>query len=223
MLLSLAIAPALILLFYIYIRDKYEKEPIRLLVVGVFFGLIITVPIVLVGNILTLFLPSHAGQNFEAFYTSFVIAAFVEEIFKYVVLFFLVWSNRNFNEKFDGLVYAVFVSLGFAAVENILYVFSEDMGGMVTALTRAVFSVPGHGLFAVFMGYFLSKARFNHPGYLVLAFVVPWLIHGVFNFFLLWTNPLGIYAFALLLALLWHYAFKIMRYYIQISPFKPII
>ena len=90
-----------------YIRDKYEKEPIRLLLLGV-FGLLISAPIMAVEIIY-----DDPNKNFliEALYTSFIVASGTEGLFKFIILYFLVWKNKNFNEPFDGIVYAVFIFL----------------------------------------------------------------------------------------------------------------
>ena len=164
----MALAPVIIVCFYVYIRDKYEKEPIRLLLLGVFFGLLISAPIMAVENLLTTMTPN---KNFliEALYTSFIVASGTEELFKFIILYFLVWKNKNFNEPFDGIVYAVFISLGFAGIENVLYIFNPYLGGYQTAIARAIFSVPGHGLFGVSMGYYYAIAKFNKTT-LVTAF-----------------------------------------------------
>ena len=221
-LLPLAVAPVFIFLFYIYIRDKYEKEPIRLLVIGTTFGAVIAFPIVFAGNYALLLLPIDATMLQDAAFNAFVVAAFIEEFFKYIVLFFLIWRNPNLNEPFDGIVYAVFISLGFAFVENILYVFSEDVGGLTTALVRAVISVPGHGLFGVIMGYyftcaFYAKAKNQRTMYLALALVAPVVMHGIYNFLLL-TNVYKV-VFLGFFALLWHISLKKMKSHIEISPF----
>ncbi|HOA80999.1 MAG TPA: PrsW family glutamic-type intramembrane protease, partial [Defluviitaleaceae bacterium] len=101
-LLQMALAPVIIVCFYVYISDKYEKEPIRLLLLGVFFGLLISAPIMAVENLLTTMTPN---KNFliEALYTSFIVASGTEELFKFIILYFLVWKNKNFNEPFDGI------------------------------------------------------------------------------------------------------------------------
>jgi len=220
-LLSLAIAPIFICAFYFYIRDKYEKEPINLLTVGLFFGVVITFPIVFMGNVLMLFLPSGASLAFEAFYIAFVISSFTEEFFKYIVLFFLTWRNKNFNEKFDGIVYAVFVSLGFAFLENILYVFSDELGGTSTAINRAIFSVPGHALFGAHMGYYFGLAKFDGHKYLVVAFLSPWLIHAIYNYILLSDIPFTLPIFTIFAACLWVSGLKKMDRLVKASPFKP--
>ena len=221
-LFSLALAPAFIVAFYIYIRDKYEKEPIKLLITGLVFGAFILVPIVRTQNLLLLFAP-NAGVMTEAFFCAFMVAALTEEFFKYIVLFFLVWRNDNFNERFDGIVYAVFISLGFAGVENLLYVFNPSIGGVSTALSRALFAVPGHAFFGVAMGYYFAIARFepwNRHKHLTLAFFVPFMLHGVYNFILMSDMPYLMVIFCVFIAYLWTSGFKKMKNHIQMSPFK---
>ena len=222
MLLPMAIAPALICAFYIYIRDKYEKEPIRLLLIGIIFGVIITYPIIHTENIVTARLPA-VGKAAEAFYLSFIVAAFVEEGYKFILLYFLTWKNKNLNERFDGIVYAVFISLGFAGLENILYVLSPEMGGFETALMRAVYSVPGHAFFGVAMGYYFALSKFenhNRKSFMLKAFLVPWAIHGVYNFILLSGYKYFMFAFIPFLFWLWLSGFKKMRVHLEKSPFK---
>lgn len=220
MLLQAALAPVLIVLFYIYIRDKYEKEPFKLLFTGVLFGVIICAPIVFVENIISGGIPESGGLK-EAFLTSFFVASAVEEFFKFIVLFFLTWKNRNLNEWFDGIVYSVFISLGFAGFENILYVFNPEMGGMETALLRAVFSIPGHALFGVCMGYYFSLARFcgnNRAGMLLRAFIVPFFLHGTYDFILL--ADFNFLFFVVFVVYLWISGFRKIKRHIQNSPFK---
>ncbi len=221
-LISVAIAPVLIFAIYIYIRDKYEKEPLKLLMTGVLYGVFITVPIVHTENFVTLFIP-NAGVTMEAFYLAFIVAALVEEGFKFLILFFLVWKNDNFNERFDGIVYAVFISLGFAGLENIMYVLNPEIGGMRTAISRAIFSVPGHGLFGVAMGYYFALIKFvpeNRFKLTLCAFFVPWALHGIYNFILLLNIPYFMFIFVPFVAYLWVVGFKKMKYHIEDSPFK---
>ena len=221
--LPLAIAPTLACLCYIYIRDKYEKEPYRLLVLGLLVGAIITAPIIEVEAIIVSWMPV-LGVKGEALYISFLVASLVEEGFKLLVLWLLVWRERNFNEKFDGIVYAVFISLGFAGVENVLYVVSPELGGLQTALSRAIYSVPSHGFFGVSMGYYLAMLRFEPEHklrYALSAFIVPFLLHGVFDFILLAEIPHFMLLFLPFVAWMWWGGLKKMRKHLARSPFKP--
>jgi len=223
-LIALALAPALICLIYIFIRDKYEREPIRLLVVGVLAGAIITFPIIRASGFMAIFMPITLSQTGEAIFTSFAIAGFVEEGFKFAVLYFLVWHNRNLNEKMDGIVYAVFISLGFAAVENFLYVLHPQMGGLQTALSRAVISVPSHGFFGVLMGYYFAMAKFemsSRKKFILLAFLVPWIVHGIYNSLLLIGSPWLFAVFAVFVVMMWFNGFGKIKKHLAASPFKP--
>jgi len=218
----LAVAPVLICLVYMYIRDKYEKEPWRLLAVGVVFGAVLTFAIVRTQGFVAGFMPI-TGQLGEALYMSFAVAALVEEGFKFAVLFFLTWRNRELNERVDGIVYAVFISLGFAAVENVLYVFSPQMGGLDTALMRAVVSVPAHGLFGVMMGYYFAMAKFKpqkRGRHMLNGFFVPLATHGVYNAILLSGYTYAMVVFVPFLLLLWHNGLKKIKLHLAASPFK---
>lgn len=221
MLIRLALAPVLIILCYIFFRDKYEKEPLYLLFTGVLFGIIISFPILFFENFIDKFSPS--GGNAEAFFNAFFVASFVEEFFKFIVLFFLIRKNNNFNEPFDGIAYCVFISLGFAGFENVLYVINPQMGGIETAFLRAIFSVPGHALFAVFMGYYFSLSKFipeKKKIMLVLSFAVPFLLHGVYDFILLADIPLYFIPFGIFTVFLWLGGFIKMKKHLKVSPFK---
>ena len=99
------------------------------------------------------------GLSYAA-YTAFIVAALTEEGMKFLAFYFFFWKNRNFNERFDGIVYAVYISLGFAGIENILYVFT---GGYSVGVIRALTAVPAHALFGIVMGYYFGMAKFN-PG-----------------------------------------------------------
>lgn len=186
-LLVLALAPVFILAFYVYYRDKYEKEPIRLLLFSLGLGILITIPVIFVERGFGLIMPPLA-QSGKAVYNAFLVAGFTEEAFKFMAFFFLIWKSSHFNEKFDGIVYAVFISLGFAGIENILYVFNY---GEVTAYTRAFISVPAHALFGVTMGYYFGLAKFytkKRKSFLIRAILYPIILHGVFDFILMLQN-----------------------------------
>jgi RsiW-degrading membrane proteinase PrsW (M82 family) len=216
-LVQAASAPILIGAIYIYIRDKYEKEPYAMLVSGLMYGIYSTLVIWSVG----IFLEKLFPHEETPFFSAFVSSAGIEEGVKFLFLYFLVWRNPNFNEPFDGIVYGVFVALGFALLENIIYVLHDNLGGYSTALARAVFSVPAHGLFGVEMGYYLAAAKFERKKkYLFFAFFIPYLLHAVYNYILfldkklLWVPFLGFVLF------LWFLGLKRMRLLLECSPFK---
>ena len=162
------------------------------------------------------------NKNFliEALYTSFIVASGTEELFKFIILYFLVWKNKNFNEPFDGIVYAVFISLGFAGIENVLYIFNPYLGGYQTAIARAIFSVPGHGLFGVSMGYYYAIAKFNKTT-LVTAFSALF-IHGIYDFILI-SNISFLMILCSFCSIFVDTRYEKSKEHIQQSPFKPRI
>ena len=180
LLLGLAILPVIVLMIYIYRQDKYQKEPVKLLI-RAFIGGILAIPL----DFLVVDIINSIYYSETAFYSAFFEAGLPEELCKFAFLFLLIWRRKEFDEYMDGIVYAVFVGLGFACVENILYVFNY---GIQTGIVRAVLSVPGHFLFAVIMGYFFSLAKFdkkNRAKNLLLSIVCAALAHGLFDWLLM--------------------------------------
>ncbi len=182
-LLIISLAPVFIIGGYVYFRDKYEKEPIRLVLIAMFLGGLSVIPILVLEGFLDSFTEQFSGLM-SAAWNAFVVAAFSEELFKYIFLYLLIWRSREFNEKFDGIVYAVFVSLGFAAVENVLYVFGN---GYSTGVMRALTAVPAHAVFGVTMGFYFGMAKFYPKQQNILklkALLYPILLHGIYDFIL---------------------------------------
>lgn len=179
-LIILSLAPVIILAFWVYTRDKYDKEPIRKLILALVAGALVPIPVLLLNyGVLMHFIPENAFQ--AALHKAFVQAAFAEEGFKMLAFMLLFWKSKDFNERFDGIVYAVFISLGFAAVENVLYVTGN---GWQTGVMRALTAVPGHALDGVVMGYFIGRAKFDPLKRRVLlayALIVPVLLHGAYD------------------------------------------
>lgn len=187
-LLALALAPALFIMVYIYVKDKYEREPISLLLknfgLGASASVIMTLVIGAFGNV---FLPVTDPESVvQQFVKAFIVVALVEEFSKYVIVRFYAQKNKEFDEPFDGIVYAVMVAMGFAALENIMYVFQF---GMTNGIVRAFTAVPAHATFGILMGYFMGKAKFaktkkekirlNLTGLFAAT-----LFHGLYDFFL---------------------------------------
>lgn len=155
-LVAAALLPPLVLMSVVYRMDRLEREPPALLA-GLFLrGVLAMFPILILELLASQFVDFFYWQPLVyLFLTYFVIPGFVEEGVKFRVLRRRTWNEPNFNYRFDGVVYAVFVSLGFAAVENVLYVLTS---GFSTAVLRAIFSIPGHAMFGVIMGLSFSQA-----------------------------------------------------------------
>ena len=153
-----AVIPAAFLLRFIYRHDHIEKEPGGLLVALLGGGLLAALCSIVLEGIGNTLLDVTVSQDSLAYYIilAFVVVAAVEEGTKMFFMKKFSWRHPHFNYLFDGVVYAVFVSLGFAAYENIQYVFNY---GLSVALPRAFLSIPGHMGFAVFMGIFYARAK----------------------------------------------------------------
>ncbi|GGW70427.1 RsiW-degrading membrane proteinase PrsW (M82 family) [Winogradskyella epiphytica] len=184
-LLIAAIAPVLAILIYIYVQDKYEKEPKRLLISSFLFGGIISIFIVFAlyfftGRLIPVTDPFSIWQQFIQ---AFIVVALAEEFSKYVIVKYYAQPKKEFNEPYDGIIYAVMVSMGFACTENIMYVLD---GGYEIAILRAFTAVPAHATFGILMGYFMGKAKFSKNRTFLnltgLFFAV--LFHGAYDFFL---------------------------------------
>lgn len=184
-----SLAPVLILMIYIYNKDKFQKEPLPMLLKALLGGVLAAALDVLILSVL------HPEQWFNltdplhiALFQAFGQAALPEEFCKLVFLYLFIWKSQYFDEYYDGLEYAACVGLGFAGLENILYVMQ---GGLGVAVSRALFAVPAHFFFAIFMGYFFSFAKFKPSQkhfYLFLALFVPVLMHGIYDFVLMYAE-----------------------------------
>jgi protease PrsW len=221
-LLLLAVAPVIILLVYVYYRDKYEHEPLGLLFKGLVMGALTVLPVLAIGLLFRVWMPP-AGTFANAAYNAFVLAALPEEGFKLLAVMWLIWKNPNFNERFDGIVYAVFVSLGFAMVENVMYVMGQN-GGTHVGLMRAITAVPAHAIFGIVMGFRLGLARFVPSSRLLnllLAFIYPVLLHGLYDVLLMSGHQLLLLLFLPLLGGMYWNGQRLMRRAMQYSPFNP--
>jgi RsiW-degrading membrane proteinase PrsW (M82 family) len=204
-----SLAPVFIILFYIY------------LIKALLLGIVIVIPVIFVERMLMNMMP-QSGKVAAAAYHAFVVAGFTEEVFKFLALYILVWRSPSFNEKFDGIVYAVFVSLGFAGVENVLYVLD---GGMQTALTRALTAVPAHAIFGIAMGYYLGNAHMYkelRSGYLARAILVPILLHGIYDFILMVEIGWLLLLFIPYVIILYIMGMRKMKILSDSSIFKPL-
>ena len=183
-----AVVPGLLLLYYVYSKD-FNPEPKRLIYKGFLYGaLSVFVSTLISGPLLNLGLyTNNPATLLDAVKVSFFGAAIPEESAKLFMLWLLLRKCPEFDERYDGMVYAACVGLGFACVENLMYVLSSGAAWFYVSTTRALFAVPGHFAFAIAMGYYYSK---NHFGWrrasgldsLAGACAAPWYLRhpGVF-------------------------------------------
>ncbi|WP_299124470.1 PrsW family glutamic-type intramembrane protease [uncultured Winogradskyella sp.] len=184
-LLLLAVAPVFTIIIYIYFQDKYEKEPAGLLIASFLFGAIVSIIIVTILYLFTgHFIPiTDKFSVWQQFIQAFVVVALSEEFSKYVIVKYFNQPKKAFNEPYDGIIYAVMVSMGFACTENIMYVLE---GGYQTAILRAFTAVPAHATFGILMGYFMGKAKFSNNRFKLnmAGLFLAVLFHGAYDFFL---------------------------------------
>lgn len=253
-LLVAALVPAIILCVYVYRKDRTEKEPLGLLLKLMALGAVICFPAATLeelvqGIIDDLFMPYTTVVDGQAYLSGslfylyhaceyFIGVALIEEGLKFVVLYLVTRNNKNFNSLFDGIIYSVFVSLGFAALENVMYVTSY---GLSNALVRAVTAVPAHMFFAVLMGYYYSlwnlcrkaaekekqfksqgfiraNSREFSPGkFLTMSLVMSTAAHGLYDYCCTLDSTLASLAFAVFLAILYVYCFGKIRKFSRID------
>lgn len=204
-LLILALIPVGCFIGWIYYKDKYEREPPIKLVEYFVLGILV--------SILAIFIELYLSKlnNFNGIlsniYTAFFVAALTEEGLKSIILIPMLLREKNFNEKLDGIIYSIFLSLGFATIENIIYLMRERIDLLFSlSITRGLISIPSHIMFAITMGYYISKYKFdkyNKKKYLYFAVIIPILLHGVFDFILMIGYRWAIIVFVVYLIFLW--------------------
>ncbi|MED0657575.1 glutamic-type intramembrane protease PrsW [Anoxybacillus ayderensis] len=201
--ISAGIAPGLALLSYFYLKDEYETEPLSLVLRMFLYGTFLVFPLMFIQHVLKV---EHMLPN--AFVEAFLSTSLLEEFFKWFVFYYAIYDHREFNEPYDGIVYGVSVSLGFATLENILYLFAN---GVEFAVTRALLPVSSHALFGVIMGFYLGRAKFGLPkkekNYIWLSFLLPFLFHGIYDYILL-TQERWIYYMLPFMVFLWWLALR---------------
>ncbi len=179
--LILAILPPVLIAYYVYQQDKFEREPKSLIIKSFLFGCISVVPILILEMIF------NENLFSSLFVYMFCGVALVEEGMKYFFLKKYLFKNPEFNEPLDGIVYAVMVSLGFATVENISYVIGAQEQGNNVAVLRMFSAIPLHAACGVIMGYFVGMAKFNKENYnslLLKGVLIATLVHAIYNYFL---------------------------------------
>lgn len=219
----IALIPVVLLLFYILRKDRRAPEPARQLVKGFLFG-ILSLPLSFCMSAPFGYFGLYVDEPVTVWgsvMTAFWGAAIPEEIAKLIMLWLLLRKNRHFDEKLDGIVYAVCVSLGFAAGENLLYLFYNYDSFLTVGIMRALFAIPAHFSFGVLMGYYYSLVKFypkSPAKNKVMVILAPIFAHGIYDsilFALDVTYPaVALLLLAVFLAfcfLMWHYVTSRIR------------
>ena len=197
----IGLIPIIVISLSIILIDK-EKEPVFSYIKCYLMGLLAVCIVLALNKYLIRYSLPQEPDPLKIFFYSFIVVALVEELIKYIVVLLSSKIDKNYNSHFDSIVYAAFVSLGFACFENIIYIFSQRMV-MSTVIFRAVFSIPSHVIFGIYMGKFLELSRTtpkNKILFLSLSLLVPVLLHGLFDFLMLYvphliSNDFGFYFF----------------------------
>lgn len=218
-LVSLSIIPGFFIMALIYNLDEQNKEPLWLLSITFILGSVI---LFLDINILDFFLSFNDIENnflstgFEA-----LTVSTTEELLKFLVVLLIIYPNKYFDEPFDGIVYSVFVGMGFATAENLTFVLQ---GSASLALMRMISAVPAHFVFAVIMGYYLGKAKRKKKAQLIficLALILPIIIHAIYDYFLFMDFINGIWIGGIVILIITLYiAKKSIEEHMNASPFK---
>lgn len=218
-LLFLSVLPSIALGVMIYKKDIVEKESpgllFKLFLGGAIGSVILTL---LLSTILEPIIPDLEDSNTNFIYlaiTTFFKVALVEEFSKWIFLKKITWKNKEFNYIYDAIVYAVFVALGFATIENIIYVLGSE-GGISIAILRAILSVPGHAFDGVFMGYYYGlakQAKINDniklfKRNMIFSLLIPVVFHFIFDYLLLSENSILLILYLVFIILLYINAFK---------------
>lgn len=220
-LIGLALAPGAAIGLFIWLKDQYDREPLKHLFISFMLGVLSAVPAV--------FLSIGFGKLFPVDYSSlisvavfaFITVAFAEEFAKFLILRFYAYRQKEFNEPFDGIVYGAIISLGFAGIENILY---ATEGGVQTGLLRMFTAVPAHASFGIIMGYYFGLA-WQHKErafeYKLKGLLAAVFLHGLYDFFLMQQSYPAFWFLSFVgLAIGIRLCFKAMKAHNLRSPFR---
>lgn len=217
----IAALPVILICLYVYQKDR-NKEPIKLLLKLFSLGITTCFIVVYSSEIISDFIPFFHKKIdnmnlFELVIYSFIGVAFIEEFCKWIMTYLVGYNNKEFDEVYDIIIYSVFVSLGLAFFENLLYVLGE--GSIKLGISRALLAVPGHACDAIFMGYYLSIAKLyslknnkkSEKLNLIKSIVIPTLLHGIYDFCIFSSYLIFLYLFFVFIIILYIKAIKKLK------------
>lgn len=222
--LIVALLPVLLFLIWIYKKDKYNKEPIKDLVKFYIIGVMISFVAIVIERKLVDF--NVFEGIYSQLYLSFLVAGTTEEFLKAIVLTIVLFKDNKFNEKIDGIIYSVVLSLGFASIENIIYLFYETENLIYqVGILRSVIAIPGHIMFGIMMGYYISKAKFSDTksekiNNIFKAIIIPIILHAIFDFILMIGERWSIILFIVYIGLLYFNSLKKLDEYTDIARIR---
>jgi len=225
-LLGLTLGPGLAIAIFIYWKDKLDPEPRKLLIRAFLLGCFSVFPAIGLNILLkSIFKVEISESMFETFAFAFFVVGVAEEVSKFIFLRWNLFLRPEFDEPYDGITYAVMIGMGFATLENFMYVYNSNNAYEVAWL-RAFTAVPAHATFAIAMGYFTGLAKFNKEkrfSYLLKGLVLAIVMHGFYDFLLMQKNfpQIAIGAFVSL-AISVYFSMKAIRLHQEKSPHKRV-
>lgn len=221
-LIALALAPVFTIFLFVYLKDKYEREPIKHLIISFVLGVFSILPAVVIEGLAPNYFPHNPIDLANTFIWAFIIVAGSEELGKFIMLRWYAWRQKEFDEPYDGIVYGAVISLGFAAIENIFYVLD---GGVPVGLLRMFTAVPAHASFGIIMGYYFGLAWQHKEDawrYKLRGLFTAVMLHGVYDFFLMQNNYPAFALFSFIgLVISIRLSLKAIKAHQQVSPFNP--
>ncbi|MBD2845192.1 intramembrane metalloprotease PrsW [Paenibacillus sp. IB182496] len=217
-LFTAAVAPGVSLLSYLYLKDRYDSEPFHMVLRMFVLGMVVVIPILVVQRGLMLWL----GES--PFVFSYIISSAVEEGFKWFVLYHIIFNHTEFDEPYDGILYAAAISLGFATLENVMYAFLQPVS-FGSLLMRALLPVSGHALFGIVMGYYFGKAKFTRNKsrrrmYIWMSLALPLGWHGTYDWIMLEFESIWLWIMIPFMVLLWIRGMQKIQRASARSPFR---
>ncbi len=221
---GLSILPIILILFYVYINDRIEKEPVLLLTLLFISGIIACISSYYFQVLIKGFIPflnkSYYEMNIlQIVFKSLITIAFIEEGLKWTLNYIFIRKNKNFNHMYDPIVYSTFVSLGFAALENFIYIKSYFSQGLRIVILRGFISIPCHAVFGILMGYFIGKSKKakldnnykDSKKYLLFSSLIPITMHFIYDLCLVKSNNATFIMFITFIITCYVSVFKIIK------------
>lgn len=215
LLFVIAFVPIVSLGSFVYYKDK-NKEPIKILIEMFLAGIVATFITVMLSTLLGILVPGYSelynSRDYVGLYAfSLISVALLQEFSKWVLVYILGYNNKEYDEPYDMIVYSLFISLGFAFIENLIYVYD---GGANVSLFKAFGDVVLQACMGVFIGYFISLAKLAHIDkkpyikYVILSLAVPCILHSILDYLLILGNLVFIFLFIVVIVVAYYFAYK---------------
>ncbi len=192
---ALAAIPSVLIIVFIYRKDRGGKEPRLLVFIAFVIGFFAVIPAAILEILFIEVGVRFSGIAYQLF-RAFIIAATVEEGIKLAAVRLFLYKRRHFDEVADGILYTIAASLGFAFFENILYSF----GPLSLMIVRGITAVPLHASASGILGYFIGVTKATGKSRLMTGLLWAIVIHGLYDFLLFTGSWPAFLVFPLLIA-----------------------